>query len=259
MTKLNTWAQENDWIWPKEVSGWECQTQDIPVEIFEKQMLHHWNNPGHQTTSRKKATEKRGPLSKFWLRLRGSCKAPNLLPLQSQDLGKQPRPILRTVGTLNTSVSRSTVDSAGISSTTTKGYSVFSSYCRAIFPSRSIHPYTSDAHVPEDESNDVREVDLEPSQYWVFHSTPKKLKGKLVWPPNCLVPPPGWGICIEEKFRVTWCVFVSLSVIPIISLCFAVGWWAHHGPTMFGVVSATFGAFSFTFVLWVAIMKDIQA
>jgi hypothetical protein len=140
--------------------------------------------------------------------------------------------------------------------TTTKNRSIFHTLrsFRRAFTSKPSPTTLNQASTIETEP--PIEIDLSPSQYWLFHSLPKKVEVKLTWPPECYQPPPGWGICVEEGFAIPWYVFVLLLVVPVASMCFAIGWWVAHGPTMFDVAAAAIGAMSFVFAIWVAVVKD---
>jgi len=241
----DTWAAENNWTWPYQTPGWECRTKEIPVEIFDQQMLHYWKSPGpsHQATSRAKATRKRK-----WGIYRSSR-----LPLREQDLKEQPLSFSRILSVLASALSPSF---APPDNSSTKHRSIFQHLrlFRRASTSQSTANYPSQT-MPSNTEPPI-EVDLSPSQYWLFHALPKKVEGKLTWPPECYQPPPGWGICVEEGFAIPWYVFVLLLVVPVASLCFAVAWWALHGPTMFDVAAAAIGAMSFVFAVWVAVVRD---
>jgi hypothetical protein len=254
----NTWAFHNEWTWPgNEDIDWECHGQDIPVEIFDQHMLHHWNNPGHRTTSRKKALEAKGRGAKLWPWLQQQFlmgRMQDTLPLRNRGPGEAQISELHTP-VINASTGPSTEYAGESPLSYSEQFAQLKNVFYAIYKSRPADQIMSDQHILGHVQNEVREVDLDPSECWVFHSTPKKLKEKLTWTSgHC--PPPGWGICVEEKFSVPWYVIAFLSLIPTITIGFAVGWWVHHGPTTFGVASAVIGWLSFIFTLWVAISKD---
>jgi hypothetical protein len=240
----NTWAAENNWTWPNQTPGWECQTQEIPIEIFDQQMLHYWKSsgPGHQTISRAKAKRQK------WGIYRTSS-----LPLREQDLKEQPSSFSRLLSILASSLSPSFIPQEN---TSTKSRSIFHTLrsFRRAFTSKSAPTTLSQASTLETEP--PIEIDLSPSQYWLFHSLPKKVEEKLTWPPDCYQPPPGWGICVEEGFAIPWYVFVLLLVVPVASMCVAIGWWVTHRSIIIDVTSAAIGGMSFVFAIWVAVVKD---
>ena len=62
---------------------------------------------------------------------------------------------------------------------------------------------------------------------YVFLRTPKKLGDKLH--PDDVDPPEGWGIYLEEGFRVHHLLIVMLFVYVLSSLAFGIFWYRKYG------------------------------
>jgi hypothetical protein len=99
-----------------------------------------------------------------------------------------------------------------------------------------------------------------PLKYWFYESIPKKkgqqlphTRAKEETKNKSLV---GWGFCIEERYSVSWVVIALFAFLPTGGFGFALAWCIIHGPTFWGMSSATTALFMMGFALWVARMKD---
>lgn len=201
-------------------------------------MLHHWNKPGHHTTSRNQAVMAKNSLAKLWMRLQMRLtiqRKEDILPLRIHS------PVEANPSKLHTS-------------SITYGFLQLKRLIYSCFKPYPTEQISSEQTTSENIQIELREVDLSPGELLIFNSTPKKVREKLAWTSGDY-PPPGWGIGVEEKFSFPWYAIVILSLIPTGSIVFAVGWWIHHGPTMFGVAAAVVGWSSYLFTLWMVAAK----
>ena len=99
---------------------------------------------------------------------------------------------------------------------------------------------------------------------WVFNATPKKV-GEPLWTNHLTdtIPPEGWGLYIEEGFRISWFFIAALGIYVIGSLAFAIVWLAKYkvdgaqaGFSAFGVSSWLVTLLSIIVTVWITSAKD---
>lgn len=93
-------------------------------------------------------------------------------------------------------------------------------------------------------------------RYWFYDVIPKKKDKQLLDITAKKRNRVGWGICIEERYSISWVVIVVFATLPTGGFGFALAWCIIHGPTFWGMSSAVTALFMMGYTLWVARMKD---
>lgn len=116
-----------------------------------------------------------------------------------------------------------------------------------------------EAHNSESDEEDFQDA---PNHKVVFASTPKKLGRKLTIPRQFSQFPSGWGLYLEEGFKLSWLFMAILFIYLFASLAFGIAWAVVHesgpegGLDPFGVSSWMVALLALSVTTWFAAVKD---
>jgi len=93
--------------------------------------------------------------------------------------------------------------------------------------------------------------------YWVFNSTPRKVGAGLEPSTPLPSPPWGWGLYVDEGFRISWSAIVSLIVLALGGIFLAIGLSSkYHSLQHLATASIVLSLVPFGATLWITARKD---